>query len=49
MTHLGSDVPQQEEADGSDETGDLCYPEGHFPAVVLGDGAERQSRAEATN
>lgn len=39
-THLGSDVAQQEVSDSGDATGDLCYPEGHFPAMVLGDGAE---------
>lgn len=39
-THLGPDVAQQEESDGSEATDDLCHPEGHFPAVVLGNGAE---------
>lgn len=43
VTHLGSDVAQQEESNGGDGAGDLCYPEGHFPAVVLGNGAERQT------
>ena len=40
VTHLGSDIAQQEESNSGDGTGDLCYPEGHFPAVVLGNGAE---------
>lgn len=40
VAHLGSDVAQQEESDSGDATGDLCYPEGHFPAVVLGNSAE---------
>lgn len=49
VTHLSSDVAQQEESNSGDATGDLCYPEGHFPAVVLGNCAEWQSRQEATN
>lgn len=40
VTHLCSDVAQQEKSNNGDATGDLCYPEGHFPAVVLCDGAE---------
>lgn len=40
MTHLGSDVAQQEESNSGDTTGYLCYPEGHLPAMVLGNGAK---------
>lgn len=39
-SHLGLDVPQQEVSDSRDQADHLCYPESHFPAVVLGDGAE---------
>lgn len=47
--HFGPDVSQQEEPDGCHGTGDLCYPEGRLPAMVFGDGAERQTGQEATN
>lgn len=40
VAHLGSDVAQQEEYNSCDTTSDLCYPEGHFPAMVLGNSAE---------
>lgn len=40
VTHLCSDVAQQDEHNSGHATGDLCYPEGHLPAVVLGNGAE---------
>lgn len=49
MSHLGSNVAQEEESDSSDKAGDLCYPEGLFPTMVLGNGAEWESRKEATN
>lgn len=49
VSHLGSDVAQQEESNGGDKAGDLCYPEGRFPAVMLGDSAEWESRKETTN
>lgn len=49
VAHFGPNVSQQEEADGGDATGNLGYPEGRFPAMVLGDGAERQTRQEAAN
>lgn len=49
LAHFGADVPQQEEADSCHGTGDLGYPEGHVPAVVLGDGAERQTGQEAAD
>lgn len=47
--HLGLDVAQQEESNSGDATGDLCYPEGHFPAMVLGNSAEWEPRQKATN
>lgn len=49
VSHLCSNVAQEEESDSSDKAGDLCYPEGLFPAMVLGNGAEWESRQEATN
>lgn len=48
-SHPGLDVAQQEESNAADQTDDLCDPEGRFPAVVLGYGAEGQPREEATN
>lgn len=49
VTHLGSDIAQQEESNSGDATDDLCYPEGRFPAVVLGNCTEWKPRKEATN
>lgn len=49
LAHLGLDVAQQEESNSGDAADQLCYPEGRFPAVVLGDGAERQPGQETTN
>lgn len=47
--HLGADVAQQEEGHGRGCTGDFGYPKGCAPAVVLGNGAERQACQEATH
>lgn len=49
MAHFGPDVAQQDESNRGDAAGDLRYPECSFPAVVLSDGAERESRQEATD
>lgn len=47
--HLGADVAQEEEDDGRQGAGHFGDPEGHVPAVVLGDGAERESRQEPSD
>lgn len=49
LAHLCRDVAQQEESNGADGADQLGYPEGRFPAVVLGDGAERQPGQETAN
>lgn len=49
LAHLCLNVAQQEESNSGDAADDLCYPEGRFPAVVLGDGAEGQPGQETTN
>lgn len=47
--HLRLDVAQQEEPNGGGAAEDLSHPEGRFPAVVLGDGAEGQPRQETAD
>lgn len=47
--HLSLDVAQQEESDGGGAADQLGHPEGRFPAVVLGDGAERKPGQEAAD
>lgn len=47
--HLGADVSQEEESHCAGHAGDLSYPEGCGPAVVLGNCTERQSSQETPN
>lgn len=47
--HLGADVSQEEESHCASHAGDLSYPEGCGPAVVLGNCTERQSSQETPN